>query len=93
MLILCAYISFLNLPVKSGYIPYLSSNAYAHFWNWLYIVKVVMSQCSISNREGFNIVHLAGKGSVRLDGLFNIMSYDLVTKLNDAISEAKFKVS
>lgn len=52
-----------------------------------------MSQCSSSNKEGFNIVHSAGKGPVTLDGLFNIVSYDLVTKLSDAISEAQFKVS
>lgn len=71
----------------------MSSNAYALVWHSFYVVQVVMSHCSISNREGFNIVHSAGKGSVRLDGLFNIVSYDLVTKFNDAISEAKFKVS
>lgn len=52
-----------------------------------------MSQYSGSNKEGFNIVHSAGKGPVRLDGLFNIVSYDLVSKLNDAISEVEFKVS
>ena len=52
-----------------------------------------MPQCSASNKEGFNIVYSTGKGPVKLDGLFNILSYDLVSKLNDAISEAEFKVS
>lgn len=55
--------------------------------------QVVMSQCTGSNREGFNVVHSAGKSPVKLDGLFNIISYDLVTKLSQAISEAHFKVS
>lgn len=54
--------------------------------------QVVMSQCTGSNREGFNVVHSAGKSPVKLDGLFNIVSYDLVTKLSQAISEAQFKV-
>ncbi|KAG0615425.1 hypothetical protein M758_5G040200 [Ceratodon purpureus] len=55
-------------------------------------ITVVMPQCAGSNKEGFNIVHSAGRGPVKLDGLFNIVSYDLVSKLNDAISEAEFKI-
>lgn len=51
-----------------------------------------MSQYSSWNKEGFNIVNSATRGHVKLDGLFNIVSYDLVTKLADAISEAQFKV-
>ena len=52
-----------------------------------------MPQCSSSNKEGFNIVPSAGRVPVKLDGIFNIVSYDLVSKLTDAISEAEFKVS
>ncbi len=52
-----------------------------------------MSQSCGSNREGFNLVQSAGKQPVRLDGLFNIVSYDLVTKLSQAIGEASFKAS
>lgn len=51
-----------------------------------------MSQCYGSNREGFNVVQSAGGRSVRLDGLFNIVSYDLVTKLQDEIIQTDFKI-
>ena len=61
--------------------------------NLIELPQVVMSQCTGSNREGFNVVHSAGRSPVKLDGLFNIISYDLVTKLSQAISEAQFKVS
>ncbi|XP_024398738.1 uncharacterized protein [Physcomitrium patens] len=55
-------------------------------------ITVFMSQYSSWNKEGFNIVNSATRGHVKLDGLFNIVSYDLVTKLADAISEAQFKI-
>ena len=51
-----------------------------------------MSQYCGSNREGFNILQTSGRKSVRLDGLFNIISYDLVTKLQEDITQADFKV-
>ena len=51
-----------------------------------------MSQYCGSNREGFNILQTSGRKSVRLDGLFNIISYDLVTKLQEDITQANFKV-
>ncbi|KAH8946918.1 hypothetical protein BDL97_11G012600 [Sphagnum fallax] len=68
----------------------------ASLQQWLHVrpvdITVVMSQSCGSNREGFNLVQSAGKQPVRLDGLFNIVSYDLVTKLSQAIGEASFKI-
>lgn len=78
---------FCSLP------PTTYSKFHASVWYWFHAVQVVMSQCSSSNKAGFNIVHSAGRNHVTLDGLFNIVSYDLVSKLNDAISDAQFKVS
>jgi SWI/SNF-related matrix-associated actin-dependent regulator 1 of chromatin subfamily A len=54
--------------------------------------QIAMSQYCGSNREGFNILQTSGRKSVRLDGLFNIISYDLVTKLQEDIAQADFKV-
>ncbi|KAH7428525.1 hypothetical protein KP509_09G005400 [Ceratopteris richardii] len=63
---------------------------------WLKIhpaeISVVMSQCSGSNKEGFNIVQSTGSKVVRLDGLFNIVSYELVSKLQNEIAEVDFQV-
>ncbi|KAM7463221.1 hypothetical protein LguiA_031342 [Lonicera macranthoides] len=55
-------------------------------------ILVVLSQCSGSNRGGFNIVPSSSKRSIRLDGLFNIISYDIVPKIQDALKASDFKV-
>uniref|UniRef100_A0A7C9D976 DNA helicase n=1 Tax=Opuntia streptacantha TaxID=393608 RepID=A0A7C9D976_OPUST len=62
---------------------------------WLNIppsdIVVVLSQCSGSNRAGFSIVYTT-KGNVRLDGVFNIISYDTVPKLQETLISSEFKV-
>ncbi|CAA0819897.1 chromatin remodeling factor18 [Striga hermonthica] len=55
-------------------------------------ILVVLSQWCGSNRSGFNIVPSNIKRPVNLDGLFNIISYDIVPKLQDTLLASNFKV-
>ncbi|MCD7448084.1 hypothetical protein HAX54_038178 [Datura stramonium] len=55
-------------------------------------ILVVLSQCSGSNKGGFKIVPSNTKKSIHLDGVFNIVSYDVVPKLQDLLMASKFKV-
>ncbi|OIV95297.1 hypothetical protein TanjilG_07453 [Lupinus angustifolius] len=63
---------------------------------WLNIpssdILVVLSQSGGSNRGGFNIVSSSGKSRIHLTGLFNIISYDLVLKLQNMLIASDFKV-
>lgn len=63
---------------------------------WLNIpssdILVVLSQWSGSNRGGFRIVPSNTKGTIHLDGVFNIISYDVVLKLQKILAESEFKV-
>ncbi|XP_061354693.1 uncharacterized protein LOC133299272 [Gastrolobium bilobum] len=63
---------------------------------WLNIpssdILIVLSQSGGSNRGGFNIVSSSAKSSIHLDGLFNIISYDLVPKLQNMLIASNFKV-
>lgn len=63
---------------------------------WLNIpssdILVVLSQIGGSNRGGFNIVSSSVKSKIHLDGLFNIISYDLVPKMQSTLMESDFKV-
>ncbi|KAL3835133.1 hypothetical protein ACJIZ3_009869 [Penstemon smallii] len=63
---------------------------------WLNIassdILVVLSQWNGSNRGGFNIVPSSTKGPINLDGVFNIISYDIVPKLQDTLLASDFKV-
>ncbi|KAF8017668.1 hypothetical protein BT93_H2767 [Corymbia citriodora subsp. variegata] len=63
---------------------------------WLNIpssdILVLLSQCGGSNRSGFRIVASNTKSSVHLDGLFNIISYDVVTKLQNVLMSSDFKL-
>ncbi|XP_060675270.1 uncharacterized protein LOC107431494 isoform X7 [Ziziphus jujuba] len=63
---------------------------------WLEIppsdILVVLSQCGGSNRGGFTIVSTNSKGTIHLDGLFNIISYDVVPKLQNLLMASDFKV-
>lgn len=63
---------------------------------WLNIpssdILIVLPQSGGSNRGGFNIVSSSAKSSIRLDGLFNIISYDLVPKLQNMLMSCDFKV-
>ncbi|XP_026456583.1 SWI/SNF-related matrix-associated actin-dependent regulator of chromatin subfamily A-like protein 1 isoform X2 [Papaver somniferum] len=63
---------------------------------WLSIpsneILVVLSQCSGSNKGGFTIVPSSSKGTIPLDGLFNIISYDVVPKLQHMLMNLNFKI-
>lgn len=63
---------------------------------WLNIpstdIVVVLSQCGGSNRGGFTIVYSNSKGNIHLDGLFNIISYDVVPKLQEVLLASDFKI-
>lgn len=55
-------------------------------------ILVVLSQCGGSNRAGYTVVPSNTKGSIHLDGLFNIISYDVVPKLQNLLMALEFKV-
>lgn len=55
--------------------------------------QVVLSQWGGTNRGGFNIVASNTKRDIHLDGLFNIISYDIVPKIQDMLMSSEFKVS
>ncbi|KAK2969683.1 hypothetical protein RJ640_025860 [Escallonia rubra] len=55
-------------------------------------ILVVLSQWGGSNRGGFTVVPSNTKRAIHLDGLFNIISYDVVPKLQDIIMASDFKV-
>ncbi|XP_022714699.1 SWI/SNF-related matrix-associated actin-dependent regulator of chromatin subfamily A-like protein 1 isoform X3 [Durio zibethinus] len=63
---------------------------------WLNIppsdIVVIFSQPGGSNRGGFTILSSNRKGGIHLDGLFNIISYDLVAKLENLLMASEFKV-
>ncbi|KAK9934177.1 hypothetical protein M0R45_021329 [Rubus argutus] len=55
-------------------------------------ILVVLSQSGGSNRAGYAIVSSSTKGTIHLDGLFNIISYDIVPKLHYLLMTSEFKV-
>ncbi|WZY93550.1 hypothetical protein YC2023_065879 [Brassica napus] len=54
--------------------------------------SVVLPQPGGSNKCGFTIVSSNTKGTIHLDGVFNIISYDVVTKLDKLLMALDFKV-
>ncbi|KAI9074826.1 hypothetical protein K1719_043200 [Acacia pycnantha] len=54
-------------------------------------ILVVLSQSGGSNKGGFTIVSSNTKSSINLDGVFNIISYDLVPKLQSMLMASDFK--
>ncbi|KAA3477955.1 SWI/SNF-related matrix-associated actin-dependent regulator [Gossypium australe] len=63
------------------------------YWKRYYQhLQVVFSQMGGSNRSGFTILSSNSKGDIHLDGLFNIISYDLVAKLENVLMASEFKV-
>lgn len=54
---------------------------------------MVLSQWGGTNRGGFNIVASNTKRNIQLDGVFNIISYDIVPKIQDMLMTSDFKVS
>ncbi|XP_042437725.1 SWI/SNF-related matrix-associated actin-dependent regulator of chromatin subfamily A-like protein 1 isoform X1 [Zingiber officinale] len=63
---------------------------------WLNIpfadILVVLSQSGGSNKAGFKIVFSHLKSSIHLDGVFNIVSYDVVPKIQDILLASEFKI-
>lgn len=63
---------------------------------WLNIppsdILVILSQYCGSNKAGFNILASNAKRTLQLDGVFNIISYDIVPKLKDLLMTSEFKV-
>ncbi|XP_038702118.1 SWI/SNF-related matrix-associated actin-dependent regulator of chromatin subfamily A-like protein 1 isoform X2 [Tripterygium wilfordii] len=55
-------------------------------------ILVVLSNWGGSNRGGYRIVSSSSKGTIHLDGVFNIISYDLVPKLENRLMALEFKV-
>ncbi|XP_004298251.1 PREDICTED: SWI/SNF-related matrix-associated actin-dependent regulator of chromatin subfamily A-like protein 1 isoform X3 [Fragaria vesca subsp. vesca] len=55
-------------------------------------ILVVLSQCGGSNKAGYTLVSSSSKGTIHLDGLFNIISYDIVPKLQNQLMASDFKV-
>ncbi|XP_058083594.1 uncharacterized protein LOC131231432 isoform X2 [Magnolia sinica] len=58
----------------------------------LHWASVVLSQGGGSNRGGFRIVYSNAKDSINLDGEFNILSYDVVPKLQHVLLASDFKI-
>ncbi|KAG6597594.1 SWI/SNF-related matrix-associated actin-dependent regulator of chromatin subfamily A-like protein 1, partial [Cucurbita argyrosperma subsp. sororia] len=62
---------------------------------WLKIpssdIHVVLSQNCGSNKSGFTILSSSTKSTIHLDGLFNIISYDAVQKLQNILMASDFK--
>ncbi|KAG1328300.1 SWI/SNF-related matrix-associated actin-dependent regulator of chromatin subfamily A-like protein 1 [Cocos nucifera] len=54
-------------------------------------LQVVLSQYGGSNRAGFKIVYSNLKAAIHLDGIFNIISYDVVPKIQDILLASEFK--
>ncbi|WOL10504.1 SWI/SNF-related matrix-associated actin-dependent regulator of chromatin [Canna indica] len=63
---------------------------------WLNIpsadILVVLSQHGGSNKAGFKIVYSNLKSNIYLDGLFNIVSYDVIPKIKDMLLASDFKI-
>ncbi|XP_021281797.1 SWI/SNF-related matrix-associated actin-dependent regulator of chromatin subfamily A-like protein 1 isoform X2 [Herrania umbratica] len=63
---------------------------------WLNIppsdIVVIFSLVGGSNKGGFTILSSKSKDRIHLDGLFNIISYDLVPKLENVLMASEFKV-
>ncbi|KAK3127822.1 hypothetical protein QOZ80_7AG0578840 [Eleusine coracana subsp. coracana] len=64
--------------------------------NWLDIptedILVMLPQTGGSNKAGFRLVYSNSKGDFRLDGLFNVISYDVVPKIQTTLLDLDFKV-
>lgn len=60
-------------------------------FDWYFCLQVVLSQGG-SNRQGFTIVPSNVKDRIHFDALFNIISYDMVPKLQDVLMASDFKV-
>lgn len=57
------------------------------------LFQVVLSQGGGSNKGGFTVLHSNAKNTIHLDGIFNIISYDVVPKLQQVLLASDFKVT
>ncbi|XP_044499508.1 SWI/SNF-related matrix-associated actin-dependent regulator of chromatin subfamily A-like protein 1 isoform X2 [Mangifera indica] len=55
-------------------------------------IVVVLSQLGGSYRSGFTVVSSSTRSTIHLDGLFNIVSYDVVPKVQNVLIASDFKV-
>lgn len=53
---------------------------------------MVLPQTGGSNKAGFRLVYSNSKGDFCLDGLFNVISYDVVPKIQSTVLDLDFKV-
>lgn len=88
---MCSLFSFCFVNSHDGY-GELSTSFLYFLVLYLNNFQVLLSQCSGSNRGGFSVVSTA-KGAARLDGVFNIISYDSVAKLQGTLISSEFKVN
>jgi hypothetical protein len=54
--------------------------------------QVVLPQTGGSHKAGFRLVYSNTKGDFRLDGVFNVISYDVVPKIQSTLLDLDFKV-
>ncbi|XP_020087115.1 SWI/SNF-related matrix-associated actin-dependent regulator of chromatin subfamily A-like protein 1 isoform X1 [Ananas comosus] len=55
-------------------------------------ILVVLSQSGGSNKAGFKVVYSNSKPKIHLDGVFNIISYDVIPKIQDILLNSEFKI-
>ncbi|PUZ73106.1 hypothetical protein GQ55_2G448200 [Panicum hallii var. hallii] len=64
--------------------------------NWLNIpmedILVVLPQTGGSHKAGFRLVYSNTKGDICLDGVFNVISYDVVPKIQSTLLDSDFKI-
>jgi len=53
---------------------------------------VVLPQTGGSHKAGFRLVYSNTKGDIHLDGVFNVISYDVVPKIQSTLLDSDFKV-
>ncbi|KQK15029.1 SWI/SNF-related matrix-associated actin-dependent regulator of chromatin subfamily A-like protein 1 [Brachypodium distachyon] len=63
---------------------------------WLNIptedILVVLPQTGGSNKAGFRLVYSNTKGDFDLDGVFNVISYDVIPKIQSTLLDLDFKI-
>ena len=53
---------------------------------------MVLPQTGGSHKAGFRLVYSNTKGDIHLDGVFNVISYDVVPKIQSTLLDLDFKV-
>uniref|UniRef100_A0A0D9X1X8 Helicase C-terminal domain-containing protein n=1 Tax=Leersia perrieri TaxID=77586 RepID=A0A0D9X1X8_9ORYZ len=55
-------------------------------------LQVVLPQIGGSNKAGYRLVYSNTKGDFHLDGVFNVISYDVVSKIKETLLDLDFKI-